>query len=416
MKRRRVPIIAAIKKWFITEDGQSGRFDQYMVLLFTVSIFLPFIISTLVACGIAVVTMFHYGRRQRIFDEPYTRLLLGFLIVPFFVSAVYGNYKGMLLSLLVPAILVSGLYIKSIMNKQLFNRTMDLACVCSLFCFVVALGQKWFFYGENPSYRPESLCMNANYYGMLIEFVILIAVYRMVTNPKRTWAYLTIVGANLIGLYLCASLSALFATCCGLFVFLLLKKKYKLAAVFFVVTALFVGANFIYPLLIPRVESIDISFGQRFSIWETALKGIRQNPLLGQGPMAYSMICVPFGGYKTFHCHNLIFDVLLNYGVVGAGVFFFYGLQKLHLIVRRFKRGVSKNMNALVLALLTAVLAHGMTDVTIFWVQTAMLFFLIYSSVGTVSEEARQGQVSAIPLPDYALDLNAKTAYAMKNG
>ena len=145
------------------------------------------------------------------------------------------------------------------------------------------------------------------------------------------------------------------------------------------------------------------------------MKGIRQHPLLGQGPMSYSIICGPFGGYKTFHCHNLIFDVLLNYGVIGAGVFFFYGLQKLHLIVRRFKRGVSKNMNALVLALLTAVLAHGMTDVTIFWIQTAMLFFLIYSSVGTVSEEERRGQASPLPLPDYALDLNAKTAYAVKN-
>ena len=69
----------------------------------------------------------------------------------------------------------------------------------------------------------------------------------------------------------------------------------------------------------------------------------------------------------------------------------------------------------MVLALLTAVLAHGMTDVTIFWIQTAMLFFLIYSSVGTVSEEERRGQASPLPLPDYALDLNAKTAYAVKN-
>lgn len=37
------------------------------------------------------------------------------------------------------------------------------------------------------------------------------------------------------------------------------------------------------PGIFPRVDELTVDFGKRFSIWETAVAGIREHPLFGQG-------------------------------------------------------------------------------------------------------------------------------------
>ena len=52
------------------------------------------------------------------------------------------------------------------------------------------------------------------------------------------------------------------------------------------------------------------------------------------------------------------------------------------MLMKRFQTNVCKNRNILVLVMFSAVLIHGCTDVTIFWIQTGMLFLLVYTSTG----------------------------------
>ena len=73
---------------------------------------------------------------------------------------------------------------------------------------------------------------------------------------------------------------------------------------------------------------------------------------------------------------------LLNFGVVGGCAIFFYVLTQLKMLMKRFQTNVCKNRNILVLVMFSAVLIHGCTDVTIFWIQTGMLFLLVYTSTG----------------------------------
>lgn len=405
-------IINIMKLDFQKTRLQVKNLDVLLVLLLAVSIFTPFYLSVAVTCGIAVMTMMNCKKRVKAFSSPYSELLLGFLIIPFFVSATYNNYWGMLCSLGIVAEVICGFYVKSVMTRPLFNQAMDVVCLGSTWCALVAVYQKIATYGAAPAYRPVSVFFNANYYGMMIEFVIIIAMYRIFTNTRMKKLYLAVIGLNLVGLYLCASLSAFTAVAFSVMTMLLIKGKYKLSVQLILVACVFVIIGIVFPSIFPRgVLAIDNTFSQRLSIWETAIKGISRHPLLGTGPMSYQMIGEQLGGYKSYHCHNLLLDILLNFGYVGFGVMGIYAVTQLRLLVLRFKNNICSNMNILLVSAVVAVVVHGMTDVTIFWVQTGMLFILLASSTGIGSKYLERKLRLPSLLPDYSGETAAPVAY-----
>ena len=416
MKERGLTLIINIMKFdFQKTKLQVENFDSLLVLLLAVSIFAPFYFSVAVTCGIAVMTMMNCKKREKAFSSPYSKLLLGFLITPFFISATYNNYQGMLYSLVVVAVVISGFYIRSVMTRPLFNQAMDLICVGSVWCALIAIYQKITAYGAAPAYRPVSAFSNANYYGMVIEFVIIIAMYRIFTNARFKRLYLATIGLNFVGLYLCASLSAFLAVGFAAMTMLIFKGKYKLAVRIIMVGIAFLAVGILFPSIFPRgMNAVDSTLSQRLSIWATAIKGIELHPFFGTGPMSYQMIWEQFGGYKTFHCHNLLLDTLLNYGYLGLGIMGFYAITQLKLLMLRFKNNICSNMNILLVAAVVAVGVHGMTDVTIFWVQTGMLFILLFSSTGIGSEYLERKLRLPSLLPDYTVETSANVAF-LKN-
>lgn len=360
--------------------------DTAMPMALVISLFFPFYISVAVVSVVAVMTMVSYRMRSKALESPFCKPLLGVLIIPFFVSAVYNNYLGMLYSMLVLAAIICMFYLRSVMTRLLFDRMLDTACAASMICVAVALLQKVAVFSTMPDYRPVSVFSNANYYGMMIEFIVLIALYRLFTNPRERGLYCVVIVSNLVGLYLCASMSSCMGLLCAVLVMLYLKKCYKCMGFFLAAAAFFALASLLVPAIFPRVESIDTTFGQRLSIWAAAVQGIRSHPLLGMGPTSYQLIYKMFDGYQTFHSHNLLLDTLLNYGIVGAGVMGLYLFVQCKVLLLRFHNRICTDMNILLTAAFTAVLVHGMTDVTIFWIQTGMLFLILFSSTGICAD------------------------------
>lgn len=386
-------------------------YDQTVVLALALSIFAPFYVSVASVCGIAIMTMINCRKREKAFRVPYARFLFGFVIATFFVAATFGNYRGMMYSMLIGAGVVCALYVRSVMTRTLFNRAMDLACVGSLWCVLAAVVQKASAFAASPAYRPVSVFTNANYFGMMIEFVVMIALYRIFTNPDKQAFYFAVIGCNLAGLYLSASLSAFVALLCAVVVMLSMKKKYRAAAVILGISSGYIIASAFLPSLFPRgSEAIGNTLAERLSIWSASLKGIEQNPLFGRGAMAYQMICDQFGSYRTYHCHNLLLDILLNFGFVGLGVIGFFAFSQARLVLLRLRCNICTNMNILLIAASTAVLVHGMTDVTIFWIQTAALFILIYSSTGISSEYLEKRLRLPHLLPKYTGEVVSQAA------
>ena len=123
------------------------------------------------------------------------------------------------------------------------------------------------------------------------------------------------------------------------------------------------------------------------------------------------MIYDEFGGYKTFHSHNLLLDTLLNYGFVGLGAIGIYVISQLKLLSLRMKNRICGNMNILVIAALVAITVHGLTDVTIFWIQTGLLFMLMFSSMGIGSESLEKDIRMPSLLPEYTDGLEAQPVY-----
>lgn len=381
----------------------QGDTDRFLVLVLTVSIFAPFYVSMVCVIGIALMTMLNCKKRVRAFEAPYTKFLFVFLTSAFFVAATYGNDIGMVYSILMYAIAGCALYVRSVMTRSLFNDAMDLACVGSIWCLFIALYQKASAFTAAPGYRPVSVFDNANYYGMIIEFVVLIALYRIFTNPDLAAFYFTVIGLNLIGLYLTASFSAFAALCCAVTLMLCLKGKRRHAFCFVIAVLVLVELASAFPLILPRgSDAIDHTLAQRLSIWSTSLKGIEQHPFFGQGVGSYQMVYERFAGYKTYHCHNLFLDVLLNFGVVGFGALGVYAAVQAKLLYLRFRNNICFDMNVLLTCAAFAVCVHGMTDVTILWIQTAALFTMIYASTGIASNYVERVIRRPAFLPGYA--------------
>jgi O-antigen ligase len=401
-------VFEKVKPW-------AKDFDSLIVLLLTVSLFAPFYLSVVVTSAIAIMTMLNCKTRAKAFSAPYTKFLLGFLIIPFFVSATYNNYWGMIYAIMILAIVICGFYVRSVMTRQLFNNVMDLVCISSIWCVLIAVYQKITAFSAAPGYRPISAFHNANNYGMMIEFIVIIAMYRIFTNSSFKSFYLSVIAINLVGLYLCASLSACIAMSFAVITVLLFKGRYKLITLLLLVVSTFIVVGLAFPSIFPRgLEAIDSTCDQRLSIWATAIKGIKQHPLLGTGALSYQMICDQFGGYKTYHCHNLLLDTLLNFGFVGLGAIGLYVITQLRLLALRFKNNICSNMNILLVAAAVAIAVHGMTDVTIFWIQTGMLFMLLFSSTGIGSEYLERKLRLPSLLPNYSDESAALPVY-LKN-
>lgn len=390
-------------------------FNSTIVLLLTVSIFLPYYVSVAVIALIAIMTVIDHKKRAQAFREPYSKFIVCVMTGAFLISVVYTNHVGVMYSLIIISLLVTAFYIRSIMTRQLFNTMLDVACLSSMACAMIAVFQKLSVYSTSPNYRPVSTFTNANYYGMVIEFIVLISIYRLLTNKQDKQFYFIVIGVNMVGLYLSASMSSFIALACASMIILLFKGKYKMAAFLVLLAGSFILCSFLLPKFFPRIWDIDHTMDQRLNIWATALKGIELHPLFGQGPATYPLIVNEFAGYKTYHCHNLFIDILLNYGLVGAGAIAFYAVMQIKALAARFKNNICTNMNLLVVACLVAIVVHGLTDVTIMWNQTGMLFFLIFSSTGIHS--AYTNRNLHVPqgtplLPGYANRVGAHATYS----
>jgi O-antigen ligase len=413
-----VSIVQALRSCYAIFAGKheisQADIDRAAVFLFTVSLFLPFYCSLVTVSCIAFMTMVKYRIRTKAFQAPFTKLIFTFLVGSFFVAAAYNNFRGMAYSILIYAIVVCGLYFRSIMTRELYYMALDTACVASVFCVVIAFIQKIIAYPSSPNYRSVSTFVNANYFGMMIEFIVVIALYRIFTNPKKTIQYAIVIALNLAGLYLSGSFSSAFGMVCAVFVWLVYKRQSKISKVAFLVI-LAAGIVFgAFPQLLPRSASaIERTIDQRMSIWHAAWRAFKATPVFGRGATAYHIIWQQYGGYNTYHSHSLILDTLLNFGIVGAAAVCIYIGSYIRLLVQRYRHHICRDMDILTAAIFVSVLVHGLTDVTIFWIQTGAFFFLIISCLGIDSAYQNQPEYLA-RLVSTLEDRTAQAAY-LKN-
>ena len=149
------------------------------------------------------------------------------------------------------------------------------------------------------------------------------------------------------------------------------------------------------PDIFPRLSEINVTSQRRVRIWNEAMPFIKENFLWGRGFLSYYQ----YAGlnpsiYQTTHTHNFAIEALISFGLVGSFLLLWF-LWSYYRKVTECKELLRNNTAViLILSISTAVLVHTMTDLTLLWVQTGLLYALILGGVG-IDEDALTKRIIA---------------------
>lgn len=240
--------------------------------------------------------------------------------------------------------------------------------------------------------RLNSVFFNANYYAMMIEFIIMMIGYKLfgTKNIKKQIYYFIVAGINFFLLYMTGCRTAFIATAVAVLVFLIINKNYRicmLIAIICIIGCIYFAIN---PQQFPRVEKLIDNFTVRKKIWHAAIEGIKAHPLFGQGPMTYMMIFEKYNGHVTQHAHSVYLDPVLSFGIIGIATLVPYIVDNCKRLFEVYKKRLNLRYVALVTACIVVILLHGLLDYTIFWVHTGLLFLMIASSFDMFNHKLKE--------------------------
>ncbi len=357
------------------------------------SIFIS-IYTTVVAIIFILLYLMRQNRLGHIFETVHgAHYLLFFCPMTLLVSLFNLNINGVLISVALAAVLVVSLYIRTVMTPTLFETIIDVACLASLYGFLIILLQ-WLSVADGAAFRAKSTFLNANLYASITEIMILLCAYSLLKcHPGQRRNKVIVILVNLCGLYLSNCRTAILALSVAILALLFFNKRYKVLGAVFGIYLTIAGAIYIMPSLLPRFDNTGVDLVKRISIWQTAFQGIWEHPLFGQGGGTYMQIFSQYGGPKAVHAHSIILDPFLNFGVIGTALVALYFKEHLKPMRQMY---FSKQMNSqfcLAAAMMIAVIIHGITDITFFSAQTGLLLAILLSVVG-----AKERQHFPIPL------------------
>ncbi len=353
------------------------------------AIFMPYILSTIVLVFLAIYLMVNKQTRQMIFINKGSMILKIFMAYSLIVPALYRNLAGFATGVVMIFAAVLGLYIRNIMTKELFERLMTLVCTFSLTSAGYALVEKLVNDLENGSSRVSAVFFYPNYFGTVVGMVIIVCAYKVLTKQKNPWFYYMVAFVNLISMYLCKSMFVWVEVFVGVAVLLIVLKRHRLLSIWLFAAALgsflilFLGVN-----IIPRLNDVEVTVRLRQQIWSEAFGAIAQTPWFGHG--YYSYMYLFHSSYLNQvipHSHSIYIDTILNFGIIGTVLIVLYFTKIYKLIFRICFKEKNTKITSLILAITAAALAHGITDVTLLWVQTMPFFLLILAGVGAYERD-----------------------------
>ncbi len=371
--------------------GKRQITDDKAVIGLVLSLFLPFFVSIGALVIFFFALMFNPRARKIALEGKATLLLYAFFALSLLASAIGGNYLGILCTVGIFAVLAVGNFMMKTVTKEVgdkiikgIGRLLPFVAAFTVIefalriYFVVICDQKIRFMT-----RCVSFFFNPNYFGAVMATTALVYICLFLKNKGNRRGYL-LCGVLAVGcLLLSQSLLSCLALVVGTLVLLVVSKKWGWLGLFAALATAVVIAGVIFPQYVPRLDEVSETFQLRLRIWRVAFEGFKQSPIFGQGPLTYFHICGDYVGkipsvkvWNTQHAHNIIFDSLLNYGVVGAALLWGY-LGTFFAKVLKNVKGSDRFIKGLVFALLAAVFTHGMLDVTVLWVQTGIMFLFV---------------------------------------
>lgn len=387
-------ILIEMHNWLKNQFSKEERLLIYCVI----SLFLPCYICVMFMAFIVFYLLYTHRLQPCFKNIKSGKYLMLFCILSEITSLIHQNWLGALLTLAIPVIFCIIIFYMNHSSKHFFEVLLDILIFMSILAAIYGLMEYIMILNRmnvdtfeiiifnKPHDRINSVFFNANYYAMMIEFFVLMCFYKAfnlslsLKNLKSIFYYTVVIALNLFMLYLTGCRSAWPALAVGIFVLLYFNHHYKSVTILTTVLVIGIIGIYCFPDIFPRVDNIISYFFTRQNIWTTALKALKDNWIIGQGPLTYFHIAKEYGGHITHHAHNIYIDPFLSHGVVGVACLIPFIKDGVMGCIKVSKMKIDRSFLALVLSYLFVILIHGITDYTIYFIQTSFVFFLVATS------------------------------------
>lgn len=344
---------------------------------------MPFYIGLMMMAAVTIGLIMNGELKTLINEIPQAKAGVLVILIGFIGAIFYQNILGIGCSFVLLVVLISACDMRRHCDAHFYDRFIKIVLLMSVVCFAHAMLEYLniteslnyqftdLIIPDLPKYRVNSVFFNANYYAMMCEFFVVIALGKFITSDHKG-IYLFIILCNLCGLYLtgCRTAWPALAVAIPVLFYMSGKKKTALGLLFTeVLLGLFILME---PDLLPRLESSDSSMDVRIDIWQTAFQQFKVSPLIGHGPLTYLQVYPQFDGIATQHAHNIFLDALINFGLIGVFPLLLFIIERLKEVFK-----ITDIRKALVLSLSVVVVIHGLLDATIFWSQTSFLYLAL---------------------------------------
>lgn len=397
-------IKSSIKQFFCFYEENTLNLNvitsmaQSLILIAALSLFLPYPATAAVVSCIGASFCVLPGTRDKIFSHKGSFILLIFTLITATVALCHGNWTGLIRTGIFAMMIVIYLVARSLNSKKFFEKLLTFLVMGGTFSAVVSSIEFYNNLGD-AKYRCKSFFTNPNFFGIAMVLVIFICAYKFIMDSKGKWVYFTFALINALGLIFSGSMSLWLVLVIGIFLLLLLNHKYKLVALMLGVVAVAIVAIIAVPSLIPRLKELSLTFSNRVTIWDFAIKHFKETPVFGRGFYTYKFLYNLYSPndptiYKASLSHNIILDSLLCHGIVGTGLIFYY--------IYIFFKGVadcreklkakseSYAISTFIVAVAVTLFFYGLIDTTIIFVQTGMIVLFIASGIGTEERKIKQ--------------------------
>lgn len=275
------------------------------------------------------------------------------------------------------------IFITYTMTQRMFRLILSFICLMSPYCFIVALIQRALGMEWSYGARYSSVFLNPNYYAFYISLVVLFCIYNIIKSESERLrgVYALLIPLNLLALHLteCRTTYIVLLISCPILLAYSGKRRwlagYLVTLLAFFLLLLLLGDTV---SLLPRMELIAKDFHKRLDIWSGAVGSILDAPLFGRGYNTYARIHDLYGSYSIAkHAHNLLLELLMDFGFVGTAVLLGYFAINVGKIIRLHKQNKCHQRYALTIAVIASVLLHGLLDITMLWPQTSLLLMYV---------------------------------------
>ena len=400
--------------------------DERIVTVCAIALFLPYFLVAVPGLFAVFRALLNSDVRKRMTAVSSSGYIYACLPIFVFPAVAYRNWFGLLGGIVLWLMLVFMLYLFTVMRVRFYNNIIDLILILSIVAMLAALASKFIFnyfgisiyhfmFGAHGAVlhsvpqgsghlfgflfdtnRTASVFWNPNYYGYLLELFVILALYRF-EKRHSPWC-LVILFTNLGCILLCDCRTAWAALGVALFFYAVhYKHNVKWVVVTMIITVALVIIILLVPMFSGRLASniINYDVDKRSKIWSDAIHFIRRQPIYGYGMDSYREICIRTNAPRIrWHSHNIILNVLLDFGVAGLAYF----SAMIGRIVKVLNKPqfcvVYSKIRSLIMVAGLATLIHGVTDVPILGVQSALGLIFVVSGCSVERNERISKELS----------------------